>query len=289
MHCQLVYWLNGDLSWLEYTKRWPLGHNTRLKSLLVLQTQNNIFNTISSLYSNFVGDIHFACIARLLGYQGIAVVIEELLKIIKSLVSLPFPLHPLSPLLSSPPLSSLLFSSPVFSSPRLFYPLLSPSSLLPSRPLHSLAQVLTGHCGLASGSTPAVHHSADRWHAQEMRPAALWVRLHWYGCVTLLGRGQKTEGGGALIHPISLSTPPPTRPSTPRSSVPTTVDPCPCIHPSIHVSLPVVSIYPSTPNKPFDQVHNHNARHLLFTTIFRAPSALTLSFPRSKCYFLLTF
>lgn len=45
-----------------------------------------MFNAIASLYSNFVGDIHFACMARLLGYQGIAVVIEELLKIIKSVV-----------------------------------------------------------------------------------------------------------------------------------------------------------------------------------------------------------
>ncbi|XP_066016984.1 cytoplasmic FMR1-interacting protein 2 [Pocillopora verrucosa] len=48
--------------------------------------QNSVFNAIGSLYSNFVGDIHFACMSRLLGYQGIAVVIEELLKIIKSVV-----------------------------------------------------------------------------------------------------------------------------------------------------------------------------------------------------------
>ena len=50
----------------------------------VFQLQNSVFNAIGSLYSNFVGDIHFGCMARLLGYQGIAVVIEELLKIIKS-------------------------------------------------------------------------------------------------------------------------------------------------------------------------------------------------------------
>ena len=55
--------------------------------LFALQLQNSVFNAIGSLYSNFVGDIHFACMARLLGYQGIAVVIEELLKIIKSVVS----------------------------------------------------------------------------------------------------------------------------------------------------------------------------------------------------------
>lgn len=45
-----------------------------------------MFNAIDSLYHNFVGEIHFACVARLLGYQGIAVIIEELLKVIKSVV-----------------------------------------------------------------------------------------------------------------------------------------------------------------------------------------------------------
>ena len=37
-------------------------------------------------YSGFVGAPHFRAMSRLLGYQGIAVVMEELLKIIKSLI-----------------------------------------------------------------------------------------------------------------------------------------------------------------------------------------------------------
>ena len=45
------------------------------------------FGEIHKLYSHFVGSPHFRSICRLLGYQGIAVVIEELLKIVKSLVS----------------------------------------------------------------------------------------------------------------------------------------------------------------------------------------------------------
>jgi len=43
-------------------------------------------NTIYSQYSGFVGAAHFRCMAKLLGYQGIAVVMEELLKIVKSLI-----------------------------------------------------------------------------------------------------------------------------------------------------------------------------------------------------------
>ena len=50
------------------------------------QGLSNCYNVIYSLYSNFVGAPHFRVVAKLLGYQGIAVVIEELLKIVKSLV-----------------------------------------------------------------------------------------------------------------------------------------------------------------------------------------------------------
>ncbi|XP_076441680.1 cytoplasmic FMR1-interacting protein 2-like [Babylonia areolata] len=41
---------------------------------------NTSFNTIFSLYSEFIGMPHLRVICRMLGYQGIAVVIEELLK-----------------------------------------------------------------------------------------------------------------------------------------------------------------------------------------------------------------
>lgn len=61
-------------------------HSEFIDVFYLIQLQNSLFNAIGSLYSNFVGDIHFACMARLLGYQGIAVVIEELLKIIRSVV-----------------------------------------------------------------------------------------------------------------------------------------------------------------------------------------------------------
>ena len=43
-------------------------------------------NTVYSQYTGFVGAPHFRSMAKLLGYQGIAVVMEELLKIIKSLI-----------------------------------------------------------------------------------------------------------------------------------------------------------------------------------------------------------
>ncbi|KAH9489792.1 Cytoplasmic FMR1-interacting protein 2 [Bulinus truncatus] len=41
---------------------------------------NRSFSMIYSLYSAFIGAPHFRCISRLLSYQGIAIVVEELLK-----------------------------------------------------------------------------------------------------------------------------------------------------------------------------------------------------------------
>ncbi|PSN54695.1 Cytoplasmic FMR1-interacting protein [Blattella germanica] len=47
---------------------------------------NLAYSTIYGQYTGFVGATHFRTMCRLLGYQGIAVVMEELLKIVKSLV-----------------------------------------------------------------------------------------------------------------------------------------------------------------------------------------------------------
>uniref|UniRef100_H3B436 Cytoplasmic FMR1-interacting protein n=1 Tax=Latimeria chalumnae TaxID=7897 RepID=H3B436_LATCH len=47
---------------------------------------NIAYSHIYSSYRNFVGPPHFKTVCRLLGYQGIAVVMEELLKIVKSLL-----------------------------------------------------------------------------------------------------------------------------------------------------------------------------------------------------------
>lgn len=51
------------------------------------QTLNLAYSSIFGTYRNFVGPPHIKVMCRLLGYQGIAVVMEELLKVVKSLVS----------------------------------------------------------------------------------------------------------------------------------------------------------------------------------------------------------
>ena len=62
---------------------WLIGD----KNLNFFQRLNHSFTTIYSLYSGFIGAPHFRTICRLLGYQGIAVVIEELLKAVEFFVS----------------------------------------------------------------------------------------------------------------------------------------------------------------------------------------------------------
>lgn len=47
---------------------------------------NIAFSAIHQLYSNFIGAPHFRAMAQLLGYQGVAIVIDHLLKFIKSLL-----------------------------------------------------------------------------------------------------------------------------------------------------------------------------------------------------------
>ena len=59
---------------------------TDLATSSVFQPLNIAYSHIYSSYRNFVGPPHFKTICRLLGYQGIAVVMEEQLKIVKSLV-----------------------------------------------------------------------------------------------------------------------------------------------------------------------------------------------------------
>lgn len=51
-----------------------------------MQALNLAYSSIFGFYRNFLGPPHIKAMCRLLGYQGIAVVMEELLKVVKSLV-----------------------------------------------------------------------------------------------------------------------------------------------------------------------------------------------------------
>uniref|UniRef100_A0A8C6TL09 Cytoplasmic FMR1-interacting protein n=1 Tax=Neogobius melanostomus TaxID=47308 RepID=A0A8C6TL09_9GOBI len=60
--------------------------NAQPQYLYGSKTLNLAYSSIYSSYRNFVGPPHIKVMCRLLGYQGIAVVMEELLKVVKSLL-----------------------------------------------------------------------------------------------------------------------------------------------------------------------------------------------------------
>ena len=73
---------------IKIKRVWTICYSTHSLFSVYFQALSMSFNAVYSLYSQFVGAPHFRTICQLLGYQGIAVVIEELLKIVKSLVSI---------------------------------------------------------------------------------------------------------------------------------------------------------------------------------------------------------
>lgn len=62
----------------------PKGSNNFLYGSKQLK---EAYQSIFSLYSDFVGPLHFQAFSRLLGYQGIAMLLEQLLNVIDSCVS----------------------------------------------------------------------------------------------------------------------------------------------------------------------------------------------------------
>ena len=60
-----------------------------LQNCINFQFLHKSFTAIHMPYMGFIGPPHFSTIARLLGYQNIALILKELINIIKSLVSIP--------------------------------------------------------------------------------------------------------------------------------------------------------------------------------------------------------
>lgn len=128
-------------------------------SFLSFQPLNIAYSHIYSSYRNFVGPPHFKTICRLLGYQGIAVVMEELLKIVKSLVLI------LIFFFSHCCLYKIAFPSPVVGRIlTLNYCVAVPPRLLQF--IHFMSHFA------APGYHPAVRKNSHRSHAQDLPPAA---------------------------------------------------------------------------------------------------------------------
>lgn len=88
------YCYNGSTNRFVKTQQPHVNETTREKMsreipdvhLYGTRELNQAYDIVINLYRGFVGVQHFRTMTRLLGYQGIAVVIQEMLKVVKNLV-----------------------------------------------------------------------------------------------------------------------------------------------------------------------------------------------------------
>lgn len=145
--------------------------------LLISQPLNIAYSHIYSSYRNFVGPPHFKTICRLLGYQGIAVVMEELLKIVKSLVILSQTLAMEKLALADTSWTdSLWFGFQMFTSGHFQVPSNHPETFVLTISLSLLLRNPTGSCGMMehfhhlSVLTEQPPTSGGGWHAALQKP-----------------------------------------------------------------------------------------------------------------------
>ncbi|CAF1631788.1 unnamed protein product [Adineta ricciae] len=88
------YCYNGSTNRFVKTQQPHVNETTREKmsreipdvQLYGTRELNQAYDIVNNLYRGFVGVQHFRAMTRLLGYQGIAVVIQEMLKVVKNLL-----------------------------------------------------------------------------------------------------------------------------------------------------------------------------------------------------------
>ncbi len=82
--------IRGKVSFADQSEREnpPKGSGV-INMLYGSKALRDAFSSIVKLYVDFVGPIHFRVMSRLLGYQGIAMILEQMLNITESQVSEP--------------------------------------------------------------------------------------------------------------------------------------------------------------------------------------------------------
>ena len=75
--------IRGKVSFAEQSEREsPPKGSSVVNMLYGSKALRDAYSSIVKLYESFVGPIHFRAMSRLLGYQGIAMIMEQLLHII---------------------------------------------------------------------------------------------------------------------------------------------------------------------------------------------------------------
>ena len=79
--------IRGKVSFADQSEREnPPKGSSVVNMLYGSKALRDAFSSVAKLYENFVGAIHFRVMSRLLGYQGIAMILEQMLNITEAQV-----------------------------------------------------------------------------------------------------------------------------------------------------------------------------------------------------------
>ena len=85
--CHVCRFIRGRVSFADQSEREAPPKGSSVVNLLYGSKQlRDAFSSIASLYESFVGPMHFRVMSHLLGYQGIAMILEQLLHIVEGQV-----------------------------------------------------------------------------------------------------------------------------------------------------------------------------------------------------------
>ena len=85
--CTIIRFIRGKVSFADQSEREnPPKGSTVVTMLYGSKSLRDAYSTIVKLYEHFVGPIHFRVMAQLMGYQGIAMILEQMLNITDGLV-----------------------------------------------------------------------------------------------------------------------------------------------------------------------------------------------------------
>jgi len=80
--------IRGKVSFADQSEREnPPKGSSVVNMLYGSKALRDAYHSMVKLYEQFVGPVHFRAMSRLLGYQGIAMILEQLLHVIEGMVS----------------------------------------------------------------------------------------------------------------------------------------------------------------------------------------------------------
>ena len=88
-NCNFIRFIRTELPHDSSEREAPPKGQTALTLLYGSKALRDAYGSIFNLYEKFCGPIHFRALSNLLGYQGIAMLLEELMNVVENQVATP--------------------------------------------------------------------------------------------------------------------------------------------------------------------------------------------------------